>query len=71
MAAVCSGALAVPPVFDTAGNRQEGAATGFQGVLGTLVPLEVRAVMDAALEAQIEHTKHAPINVAALTSLEG
>lgn len=66
-----AGALAVPPVFDEAGNRHEGEATGFQGVLRTLVQPEPQAAMDAALAAQIAHTPPERVDVAAMTSLEG
>jgi hypothetical protein len=64
-----AGALAVPPTFDAAGNRQNGASTGFQGVLGSIVRPEPAAAMAASVAAQIRHTKHDPVNVAAMTSL--
>lgn len=65
-----AGSLAVPPVFDAAGNRQEGAPTGFQGVLASLVLPEARAAMDAALAAQIAHIKPERVDVAKMTSLD-
>lgn len=65
-----AGSLAVPPVHDGSGNRQNGAATGFQSVLGSVVQPGPRAAMAQAVEAQIAHTRHAPVDVAAMTSLE-
>lgn len=65
-----AGSLAVPPVYDEAGNRQEGAVTGFQAVLGTIIQPQPRAAMERSLEAQIAHVRHEPVDVAAMTSLE-
>lgn len=64
-----AGALAVPPTFDAAGNRRNGASTGFQGVLGSIVQPGARRAMDASLAAMTAHTKHDPVDVAAMTSL--
>lgn len=65
-----AGSLAVPPTFDADGHRQEGVATGFQGVLASIVQPAAKAAMDAALAAQIAHENHAPVDTAAMTSLE-
>lgn len=65
-----AGSLAVPPVHDSAGNRQEGTASGFQAVLASIVQPRPRAAMAQALEAQIAHVRHDPVDVAAMTSLE-
>lgn len=70
-AAAVSGALAVPPVFDADGFRQEGVPTGFQGVMRSLVQAGPLAAMDAALAAQIAHVKPVRVDAAAMTSLEG
>jgi hypothetical protein len=64
-----AGALAVPPTFDADGNRQEGTASGFQGVLGSIVQPNAATAMADALAAQIAHTVHDPVDVAAMTSL--
>jgi hypothetical protein len=64
-----AGALAVPPTFDADGYRQNGAATGFQAVLGSIVQPQPAAVMAASLAAQIAHTQHSPVDVASMTSL--
>lgn len=65
-----AGSLAVPPVYDDAGNRQEGAVTGFQAVLSTIIQPQPRTAMERSLEAQIAHVRHDPVDVAAMTSLE-
>lgn len=64
-----AGALAVPPTFDAAGNRQDGAATGFQGVLRSIVQPNAATAMAASLAAQIAHTVHDAVDTAAMTSL--
>lgn len=64
-----AGALAVPPTFDADGYRQNGASTGFQAVLGSIVQPEAAAAMAASLAAQIAHTAHSPVDVAGMTSL--
>ena len=65
-----AGALAIPPTFDASGNRQEGVATGFQGVLGSIVQPSAATAMAASAAAQIAHTVHDPVDVAAITSLD-
>jgi len=66
-----AGSLAVPPSFDAAGNRHQGAATPLQRVLSTIVKPGPRATMERSLEAQIAHTRHDPVDIAGMTSLEG
>jgi hypothetical protein len=65
------GALAIPPVFDTQGNREEGVATGFQGVLQSLVTPNALGPLSDALAALTAHTKHDPVDPDDYTSLEG
>lgn len=65
-----AGSLAVPPTHDEGGNRREGGATGFQSVLGGIVQPGPKAAMARAVEAQIAHKRHDPVDVAAITSLE-
>ncbi|KTS10246.1 hypothetical protein SB2_06750 [Methylobacterium radiotolerans] len=65
-----AGALVVPPVFDASGNRQDGVATGFQGVLNSLVQPGAAATIAASAAAQISHVVHDAIDVAGMTSLE-
>lgn len=65
------GALAVPPVFDSAGNRQEGAASGFQGVLQSLVRPEALGPISDALNALTAATRYDPVDPDDYTSLEG
>jgi len=69
--ATIGGALAVPPVFDVEGNREEGVATGFQGVLQSLVQPDALAPLSDALSALTAHTKHDPVDPDDYTSLEG
>lgn len=68
--ATIAGALAVPPTFDANGYRQEGVATGFQGVLASIVQPAPAAAMAASLAAQIAHVVRTPVDVAAITSLD-
>lgn len=68
--ATVAGALAVPPTFDAGGYRQEGVATGFQGVLASIVQPAPAATMAASLAAQIAHVVPPPVDVAAMTSLD-
>ncbi|KAA0117890.1 hypothetical protein CIW48_27195 [Methylobacterium sp. P1-11] len=68
--ATVAGALAVPPTFDAAGYRQEGVATGFQGVLASIVQPDPAATMAASVAAQIDHVVPPPVDVAAMTSLD-
>lgn len=64
-----AGALAIPPTFDEDGYRLDGAASGFQGVLQSIVQPNAATAMAASLAAQIAHTVHDAIDVAAMTSL--
>lgn len=64
-----AGALAVPPTFDADGYRQEGVASGFQGVLASIVQPGPSAAIAASLAAQIAHDVHAAVDVAGMTSL--
>lgn len=64
-----AGSLAIPPTFDDDGNRQEGAASGFQGVLASIVQPDAATALAAALAAQMSHTVHDPVDVAGMTSL--
>lgn len=64
-----AGALAIPPTFDANGNRQEGTASGFQGVLASIVQPSAAQAMAAALAAQITHTAPPPIDTDGMTSL--
>jgi hypothetical protein len=69
--ATIGGALAVPPVFDSAGNRQEGAATGFQGVLQSLVQPSAVGPLSDALNALTAAKRYDPVDPDDYTSLEG
>lgn len=71
IAAVSSvaGALALPPTFDADGYRQEGVASGFQGVLASIVQPGPSAAIAASLAAQIAHVTHSPVDTAGMTSL--
>lgn len=69
--AAIGGALAVPPVFDSTGNRQEGVASGFQGVLQSLVLPEALGPLSDALNALTAHETHGPVDPDDYTSLEG
>lgn len=69
--AAIGGALAVPPVFDSVGNRADGVATGFQGVLRSLVQPAIADALDEALDALTAATRYDPINPDDYTSLEG
>lgn len=64
-----AGALAIPPTFDADGYRQEGVASGFQGVLASIVQPSAAATMAASLADQIAHTVHDAIDTVAMTSL--
>jgi len=64
-----AGALAIPPTFDADGYRHEGVATGFQGVLASIVQPGPSAAMAASLAAQIAHTVHDVVDTVAMTSL--
>jgi PPE-repeat protein len=64
-----AGALAIPPTFDADGYRQEGVASGFQGVLASIVQPGPSAAIAASLAAQIAHDVHASVDVAGMTSL--
>jgi hypothetical protein len=64
-----AGALAIPPTFDADGYRQEVVASGFQGVLASIVQPGPSAAIAASLAAQIAHTVHDPVDAAAMTSL--
>jgi hypothetical protein len=64
-----AGALAVPPTFDADGYRHEGVATGFQGVLNSLVQPGPAITMAASLAAQIAHTPHDAVDVGGLLSV--
>lgn len=64
-----AGSLAVPPTFDASGFRQEGVASGFQGVLASLVQPKAATALAASSAAQIAHTVHVPVDVTAMTSL--
>ena len=64
-----AGALAIPPTFDDDGYRQDGVATAFQGVLASIVQPGPSVVIAASLAAQIAHTVHDAVDVAAMTSL--
>jgi PPE-repeat protein len=64
-----AGALAIPPTFDADGYRQEGVATGFQGVLASIVQPGPSAAIATSLAAQIAHTVHDVVDTAAMTSL--
>lgn len=64
-----AGALAIPPTFDANGNRQEGAASGFQGVLASIVQPNAAAAIAASLAAQTGHTPPPPIDTDGMTSL--
>jgi len=64
-----AGALAVPPTFDAHGYRQEGVASGFQGVLQSIVQPDAAEAMAASVAGQIAHIVPPPVNVAAITSL--
>jgi hypothetical protein len=63
-----AGALAIPPTFAN-GYRQEGVASGFQGVLASIVQPGPSAAIAASLAAQIAHTVHDVVDTAAMTSL--
>jgi hypothetical protein len=69
LVASVGGALAVPPAFDSDGYRVNGAPTGFQLVLNSIVQPGPAEVMAASVAAQIRHTQHNPIDVAGMTSL--
>lgn len=69
--AAIGGALAVPPVFDSAGNREEGVASGFQGVLQSLVRPEAIGPLSDALAALTNARRYDPVDPDDYTSLEG
>lgn len=64
-----AGSLAVPPTFDDDGYRQEGVASGFQGVLASIVQPDAATAIAASLAAQIAHTVHDAVDVASMISL--